>query len=277
MPIGVFDSGLGGLTVLRQLQKELPDQAFTYLGDNANTPYGTRDAYDVFDLTCKGVQHLFDQGCDLIIVACNTASASALHRLQVSWLPKGQRRVLGVFVPMIEHLTQRDWGDNAAPTHTGLKNVAVFATQSTIDSGAFPREMKFRARDVEVFGQACHGLVDAIEAGDTATATDLVNRHVAELLAKLPEPQAAVLGCTHYPIVEDLFRAALPDSTRMISQPDLVAMATKDYIRRHDHFIEQGACTYLTTGDVETVAELAKTFIGQDVKWQKAEMAGQND
>ena len=276
MPIGVFDSGLGGLTVLRKLQAEMPTQAFVYLGDNQNTPYGTRDAYDVFDLTCKGVQHLFDQGCDLVIIACNTASASALHRMQVSWLPEGRRRVLGVFVPIIEHLTQRDWGDNAAPTHTGLKNVAVFATQSTIDSGAFPREMKFRARDVEVFGQACDGLVDAIEIGDTAMAKNLVNRHVATLLAQLPTPQAAVLGCTHYPIVEDLFRAALPATTRMISQPDLVASATKDYVVRHTDFSETGSVKYLTTGNVAKISGLAETFLGQKVDWQKAIMRGEN-
>ncbi len=276
MPIGVFDSGLGGLTVLRKLQTEMPDQAFTYLGDNANTPYGTRDAYDVFDLTCKGVQHLFDQGCELVIIACNTASASALHRMQVSWLPEGRRRILGVFVPMIEHLTQRDWGDNAAPTHTGLRNVAVFATQSTIDSGAFPREMKFRARDVDVFGQACDGLVDAIEKGDRVTAENLVNRHVATMLAQVPKPQAAVLGCTHYPIVEDIFRAALPNETRLVSQPDLVAEATKDYISRHDHFAENGPVQFLTTGDVATISALAQQFLGQSVTWEKAEMAGEN-
>ncbi|MCF6304004.1 MAG: aspartate/glutamate racemase family protein [Rhodobacteraceae bacterium] len=274
MPIGVFDSGLGGLTVLRKLQSEMPEQAFTYLGDNKNTPYGTRDAYDVFDLTCKGVQHLFDQGCDLVIIACNTASASALHRMQVSWLPKGKQRVLGVFVPMIEHLTQRDWGDNAAPTHTGLKNVAVFATQSTISSGAFPREMKFRARDVEVFGQACDGLVDAIEKGDRVEAENLVKRHVATMLAQLPLPQAAVLGCTHYPIVEDLFRAALPASTRLVSQPDLVASATRNYISRHSHFAEQGPVRYLTTGNVDKIRNLAQQFLGKEVVWEKAEMAG---
>jgi len=277
MPIGVFDSGLGGLTVLNELQKALPEQAFIYLGDNANTPYGTRDAYDVFDLTCKGVHHLFEQGCDLVIIACNTASASALHRMQVSWLPKGQRRILGVFVPMIEHLTQRDWGDNAPPSHTGLRSVAVFATQSTINSGAFPREMKFRARDVKVIGQACDGLVDAIESGDRAAAKNLVERHVATLLSKEPEPQAAVLGCTHYPIVKDMFKAALPDKTRMISQPDLVAAATKDYIFRHAHFQATGPSRFLTTGNIDTVGKMAHRFLGRDVAWQAAELAGQNE
>ncbi len=269
MPIGVFDSGLGGLTILRALQDRLPDQAFIYLGDNANTPYGTKDAYDVFDYTTKAVQALFDKGCELVILACNTASASALHRMQVSWLPKGDLRVLGVFVPMIENLTQRDWGDNAPPTHTGLENVAVFATRSTIESGAFPREMKFRARDVEVVGQACDGLVDAIEAGDIQTSKALVNAHVETLLKSLPNPQAAVLGCTHYPIVEDIFRAALPASTKLLSQPGIVAEATANYLARHPRYKEVGETRYFTTGEVEKVGKLAELFLGHPAKWQK--------
>ena len=269
MPIGVFDSGLGGLTILRALQKRLPDQAFVYLGDNKNTPYGTRDAYDVFDLTTNSVQTLFDKGCELVILACNTASASALHRMQVSWLPKGDLRVLGVFVPMIENLTQRDWGDNAPPTHTGLENVAVFATRSTIESGAFPREMKFRARDVEIVGQICDGLVDAIEAGDRATSATLVKAHVAALLEVLPNPQSAVLGCTHYPIVEEIFREALPAETKLLSQPQIVADATADYLDRHERYRESGNTQYFTTGDVEKVGPLAEVFLGHPAKWQK--------
>ncbi len=269
MPIGVFDSGLGGLTILRALQNRLPNQAFMYLGDNANTPYGTRDAYDVFDLTTKSVQTLFDKGCELIILACNTASASALHRMQVSWLPEGNNRVLGVFVPMIENLTQRDWGDNAPPTHTGLENVAVFATQSTIESAAFPREMKFRARDVEVVGHACDGLVDAIEAGDEAESTTLVQAHVNNLLARLPNPQAAVLGCTHYPIVEDIFRAALPEATKLLSQPGIVADATADYLDRHERYKETGITQYFTTGEIDKVGKLAELFLGHPADWRK--------
>ena len=269
MPIGVFDSGLGGLTVLRALQQRLPEQSFIYLGDNENTPYGTRDAYDVFDLTTKSVQILFDKGCDLVILACNTASASALHRMQVSWLPEGHKRVLGVFVPMIENLTQRDWGDNAPPTHTGLENVAVFATRSTIESGAFPREMKFRARDVEIHGQICDGLVDAIEAGDTAQSETLVRAHVAALLERLPAPQSAMLGCTHYPIVEEIFRSALPETTKLLSQPSIVADATADYLDRHERYREKGNTQYLTTGEVEKVGPLAELFLGHPADWQK--------
>ena len=122
----------------------------------------------------------------------------ALHDLQVNWLNPATHRVLGVFVPAIEHLTRRDWGDNAPPTHTGLRDVALFATPATVRSGAFPRELRFRARDVTVVPQACTGLVEAIEAGDLDRAGEVAREHVAALLARLPAPQSAVLGCTHY-------------------------------------------------------------------------------
>ena len=137
MPIGFFDSGLGGLTVLEAVRKRLPGQEFIYLGDSASAPYGTRDRREVYRLTLAGVKILFSQGCDLVVLACNTASAVALHALQVGWLDPSERRVLGVFVPVIEFLTRRDWGDNSPPTHTGLRDVALFATPATVRSGAF--------------------------------------------------------------------------------------------------------------------------------------------
>jgi len=137
-PIGVFDSGLGGLTVLEAFRRRLPDQDFVYFGDNAHAPYGVKAPGEVYRLTIAGVQRLFDEGCRLVILACNTASAVALHDLQVDWLDPAQHRVLGVFVPIIEHLTRRNWGDNWVPTHTGLHDVALFATPATVISGAFP-------------------------------------------------------------------------------------------------------------------------------------------
>ena len=210
MPIGVFDSGLGGLTILDAVVRRLPEQDFVYLGDNLNAPYGLKSPAEVYNLTVAGVERLFAAGCALVVLACNTASAVALHDLQVNWLNPLTHRVLGVFVPVIEHLTRRDWGDNTPPTHTGLRDVALFATPATVRSGAFPRELRFRARDVKVVPQACTGLVEAIEAGDLDRAAAVASEHVAALLARLPEPQSAVLGCTHYPLVEAAFRAALP-------------------------------------------------------------------
>ncbi len=262
-PIGVFDSGLGGLTVLRAMARALPEQDFVYLGDNANAPYGLRPPGEIHDLTIEGVRRLFRAGCDLVILACNTASAVALHDLQVDWLDPTRRRVLGVFVPVIEHLTRRDWGDNAPPTHTGLRDVALFATPATVLSGAFPRELRFRARDVRVEAQACDGLVQAIEAGDFDRAGRVARGHVAALLERLPAPQSAVLGCTHYPLVEDAFRAALPAETALVSQPDLVAASLADYLKRHPRFRGgTGAISYLTTGDPAATGARAAVFMG---------------
>ncbi|MBL4626840.1 MAG: aspartate/glutamate racemase family protein, partial [Roseicyclus sp.] len=154
MAVGIFDSGLGGLTVLDAITKRLPDVPLIYMGDNAHTPYGVRGADDIFDLTTAGVQHLFDRGCDLVILACNTASAAALRRMQDSWVPEG-KRVLGVFVPLIEALTERQWGDNSPPREVEVKEVALFATPTTVSSRAFQRELAFRAIGVDVEAQPC--------------------------------------------------------------------------------------------------------------------------
>ena len=159
MAIGVFDSGLGGLTVHQAIAARLPDLPLVYLGDNAHAPYGVRTADDIFDLTCKGVERLWDEGCDLVILACNTASAAALKRMQETWLP-ADKRVLGVFVPMIEALTERAWGDNSPPRRVAVNNVALFATPATVASRAFQRELAFREAlgpGVAVYSQA--GLV----------------------------------------------------------------------------------------------------------------------
>ncbi len=263
MPIGVFDSGIGGLTVLGALLARLPEEDFVYLGDNAHAPYGSKPPEEVFALTCAGVRRLFDEGCRLVILACNTASAVSLREIQQRWLDPTDHRVLGVFVPVIEHLTQRDWGDQSPPTHTGLSTVALFATPATVASGAFPRELHFRARDVRVEAQACTGLVDAIERGDWPRAEALVAAHVTALRERLPVPQAAVLGCTHYPLVEAAFRRALPDATALVSQPQVVAESLADYLRRHRGFAGgSGRVRYLTTGDPATVGVCAARFLG---------------
>ena len=165
MAIGIFDSGLGGLTVLDAVARAMPAMSFVYLGDNAHAPYGVRTAEDIFDLTCAGVERLWAEGCDLVVLACNTASAAALRRMQESWVPE-DKRVLGVFVPLIEALTERQWGDNSPPREVAIKHVALFATPATVASRAFQRELAFRAVGVDVEAQPCGGVVDAIEEGD---------------------------------------------------------------------------------------------------------------
>jgi glutamate racemase len=275
MPIGLFDSGLGGLTILRAALEALPEEDFVYFGDNAHAPYGARGPQEIHDLTCAGVQRLFDEGCGLVILACNTASAVALRNIQMHWLDPTEHRVLGVFVPVIEHLTRRDWGDQSPPTHTGLASVALFATPATVASGAFPRELRFRARDVHVEAEACPGLVEAIESGDRPGAEALVAARVAALLARLPEPQAAVLGCTHYPLVEEAFRAALPPGCLLVSQPALVAASLADYLRRHRRFAGgSGRVRFLTSGDPILVGRGASRFLGREVRFEAAGEAG---
>ena len=187
MAVGIFDSGLGGLTVLDAVSKRLPDVPFVYYGDNAHAPYGVRDADDVYELTTAGVQRLFDAGCDLVILACNTASAAALRRMQESWVP-ADKRVLGVFVPLIEALTERQWGDNSPPREVAVQHVALFATPATVRSRAFQRELAFRAIGVDVEAQACGGLVDAIEEGDMILAEALVSGSSGPLVEEVPQP-----------------------------------------------------------------------------------------
>lgn len=261
MAVGIFDSGLGGLTVFRAAAERLPDVPFVYYGDNANTPYGVRDADDIYDLTTKGVQRLFDAGCDLVILACNTASAAALRRMQEGWVPKN-KRVLGVFVPLIEALTERNWGDNSPPREISVKHVALFATPATVRSRAFQRELAFRAIGVDVEAQACAGVVDAIEEGDMILAEALVRSHVEALKRKMPDPDAAILGCTHYPIVEDDFRAALGENVQVYSQPKLVADSLADYLERHPEMQGDGqVAMFLTTGNPQRVSDQATRFL----------------
>ncbi len=270
MAVGVFDSGLGGLTVHRAIAARLPDLPLVYYGDNAHAPYGVRDADDIFDLTCKGVERLWDEGCDLVILACNTASAAALRRMQETWLPQG-KRVLGVFVPLIEALTERQWGDNSPPREVAVKHVALFATPATVASRAFQRELAFRAIGVDVEAQPCAGVVDAIEQGDQLLAEALVTSHVEALKRRMPHPEAAILGCTHYPLMQDAFQNALGPEVRVYSQANLVAQSLEDYLQRRPEFVGPGTrSAFLTTGDPVRVSSKATQFLGSGITFEAA-------
>ncbi len=269
MAVGIFDSGLGGLTVLDAVQKRLPDVPFVYFADSAHAPYGVRKADDIFELTTRATQSLFDEGCDLVILACNTASAAALRRMQESWLPQG-KRVLGVFVPLIEALTERQWGDNSPPREVAVQHVALFATPATVSSRAFQRELAFRAVGVDVEAQACGGVVDAIEEGDMILAEALVRSHVDALKRKMPHPQAAILGCTHYPLMEDVFQDALGPEVEVYSQANLVAESLADYLARHPGIAGTGESRFLTTGDPRRVSGRAVPFMKRDIQFRQA-------
>ena len=270
MAVGIFDSGLGGLTVLDAVKKRLPDVPFVYFGDNAHTPYGVRTADDIFNLTCAAVERLWAEGCDLVILACNTASAAALKRIQETWLPP-EKRVLGVFVPLIEALTERQWGDNSPPREVAVRHVALFATPATVASRAFQRELAFRAIGVDVEAQPCGGVVDAIEAGDEALAESLVRAHVDALKRRMPHPEAAVLGCTHYPLMDKVFADALGPGVKVYSQANLVAEALADYLQRRPQFLGPGKTSrYLTTGDARAVSDRATQFLRKRVQFEAA-------
>jgi len=270
MAVGIFDSGLGGLTVLDAVSKRSPDVPFVYFGDNAHAPYGVRDSDDVYNLTTAAVERLWDAGCDLVILACNTASAAALRRMQESWIPP-EKRVLGVFVPLIEALTERQWGDNSPPREVEVKHVALFATPATVASRAFQRELAFRAIGVDVEAQACGGVVDAIEDGDLILAEALVRSHVDALKRKMPDPQAAILGCTHYPLMATAFQEALGQDVSVYSQANLVAESLADYLERHPKMLGSGTDNlFLTTGDPKRVSDRATQFLRRKIEFQSA-------
>ncbi len=269
MAVGIFDSGLGGLTVLDAARRRLPEMDFLYYADSAHAPYGVRDADDIYGLTNRAVNELWSRGCKLVILACNTASAAALRRMQEAGVPQG-KRVLGVFVPLIEALTERQWGDNSPPREVETKHVALFATPATVSSRAFQRELAFRAIGVDVEAQSCGGVVDAIEEGDMILAEALVRSHVEALKRKMPHPEAAILGCTHYPLMEETFQAALGPNVKVFSQANLVAESLADYLQRHPGMEGEGESGYLTTGDPNRVSDRATQFLRREIRFRAA-------
>lgn len=257
--IGVFDSGSGGLTVLDALVKALPDRDFLYFGDHARAPYGTRSAEDVYRSTLTAVDFLLDQGCRLVVIACNTAAAVALRRLQQTWLPRRApgARVLGVHVPLVEAITGTRWRDGAAAglMPQGPRRLAVFATPRTVASRAFTTEIALRAPAIRVLEIACPGLADAIEANANAGTLDQLVCGFTDRLRDHPDARdgidAAALACTHYPFAEPAFRQALPQGTELLLQPPLVATALADYLARNPDLDNPGTgrLRLLTSGD----------------------------
>lgn len=277
--IGVFDSGHGGLTILDALNHRLSRQGFIYLGDHGNAPYGQRSAEEIYQLTQAGVASLFALGCTLVVLACNTAAAVALRRLQQEWLPQNfpQHRCLGVLVPMIEEIAHNPWHAQAGASDWARapETLAVFATRATVTSGAYVHEVEKRAPRVRIFQQACPDLAGRIEAGaDESELAALVTRYVAELLSQLNGAplDSVVLGCTHYPLVEYLFRAHLPQNVRILSQPLRAAEALTAYLFRHPEMKQFGSqpaeIRAYTTGDPETVTPLASRFFPRHLHWQ---------
>lgn len=271
--IGVFDSGSGGLTVLKELRAALPDQHFAYYGDHFHAPYGDRDANSIYALTLSSLTQLFDLGCSLVVIACNTASATGLRRLQQTWLPihYPDKRVIGVIVPMVEALTGVPWLEEhrVGGKNSIQKTIAVFATRYTVNSRIFVEETQRRAPEIRVFQQACPSLVRLIEAGaPVPVLRRAVRRYVALLMHQLNGEHlaAALLGCTHYPLIEDLFTEVLPDHVEILSQPRITAQSLTAYLIRHPEFSDnrEPGLSFYTSSAPENITALAKRFFGDD-------------
>ena len=258
--IGVFDSGLGGLTVLRALVDRFPDSSFLYLGDHAHVPYGDRSSAEVIDLTRASVEALFAEGCKLVLLGCNTATAVAARHLQQKWLPSSPWRghnVLGIVAPTVEAATQTPWAVSAPqyPQKYNTDVIGVFGTTRTITSGVYPEEIRKRCPRVTVIQQVCSRLAGAIEQEAREAELDrLVEEGVRGLLDQTDgmPPHRAILGCTHFPLVEHLFRRHLPPFTRILSQPEVVADSLEDYLARHPRYLDGNngaALTLLTTAE----------------------------
>ena len=268
--IGVFDSGHGGLTVFRALVERFPRVAFVYLGDHANVPYGDRASDEIVALTRNGVDALFRRGCKLVLLGCNTATCVAARTLQQGWLGVSGwpgRNILGIVAPTVEAATQTPWAVTTPqyPQKYNTDLVAVFGTTRTIASHAYPEEIRKRCPQVTVVQQTCAELAGAIEQGASEDELDrLVARGVTALLAQTQgtPPHRAILGCTHYPLVEQLFRRHLPPFTRLLSQPKVVADSLEDYLARRPHYVDGPAAApvLLTTGDTAHVDARARIF-----------------
>jgi glutamate racemase len=280
--IGVFDSGFGGLTVHRALIEALPQRDFVYLGDNRNAPYGARPPIDVLNLTCAALERLFAEGCTLAIVACNTASVVALRWIQQQWLPARRhddgvaRNAIGIVVPTIEAVTGIGWHDDGIAVQETKRSstIAVFATRRTVETACYPIEIHKRRPDINVVQQSCPELAGSIERGlPRREIRGLIEQYVGELLKSVGgAPDAVILGCTHYPLVADLFAEALPRGMRIIHQPEATARALKFYLGRHPEYEvgNTGRRTFLSTGFSSEALLLIEKFWGKKLPFQQA-------
>ena len=264
--IGFFDSGFGGLTVLKHVVRELPEYDYLYLGDNARVPYGNRSDWIVHEFTLQAVEYLFKQGCILIIVACNTASAKALRQIQQNYLPKTypDRRVLGVIRPSAEEVVES----------TTCRKVGVLATEGAVNANSYVIEIHHLDPSIEVFQQACPLLVPIIEAGEQDwEGTDMiVARYLGELYQRDGQIDTLLLACTHYPVLYEHFRRHALPGTLILEQGPIVAKRLKDYLRRHpeiDSRLEKAGRRIFETTDIsEKFDRLAEVFYGERIKSQ---------
>ena len=263
-PIGVFDSGYGGLTILNSIRQQLPQYDYLYLGDNARAPYGPRSFDVVYEFTRQAVLRLFEMGCHLVILGCNTASAKALRSIQQNDLPQWdpERRVLGVIRPTAEVIGEL----------TKSRHVGVLATEGTIKSESYNLEIQKLHPDVKVSGVACPVWVPLEEynEADSPGADYFVKKRIDQIMAKDPEIDAIILGCTHYPLLMPKILKYLPEGVKIVSQGEYVASSLKAYLERHIEIerkcAKQGSVNYLTTENPEKFKESAQIFLKEEIQ-----------
>jgi len=263
-PIGVFDSGYGGLTVLKEIVKELPQYDFLYLGDNARAPYGSKSFETVYAYTLECVKHLFDKGCHLVILACNTASAKALRNIQQKDLPiiATDKRVLGVIRPTTELIGN----------YSRTKHIGVLGTAGTVLSQSYPIEIAKFFPEVKVFQEACPLWVPMVENNDynTSESDHIIKQHIDNLMGRSPKIDTIILGCTHYPLLIDQIKKFLPKEITLLSQGEIVAKGLVDYLQRHPEMdvncSKNGSIEFFTTGDTNNFDVHAAKFFGKEIK-----------
>lgn len=263
-PIGVFDSGYGGLTILHGLRQTMPQYDYMYLGDNARAPYGSRSFEVVYKFTRQAVLKLFSMGCHLVILGCNTASAKALRSLQQRDIPEldPTRRVLGIIRPTAEVIG----------TITKSNHVGLLATEGTIKSQSYNMEISKLWPEIQVNGVACPlwaAIVEANEA-DSPGADYFVKKRIDQLMLKDADIDTIILGCTHYPLLMSSIVKNLPDGVRVVPQGQYVANSLKDYLKRHPQMEQMitkaGSCRYLTTESEDKFKESAQIFLHEQVE-----------
>lgn len=269
-PIGIFDSGYGGLTILSEIQKILPQYDFCYLGDNSRAPYGPRSFEIVYQFTKQSVETLFDMGCNLVILACNTASAKALRSIQQLDLPNinPDKRVLGVIRPTAE----------IVGNITKSRHVGIVGTVGTIQSESYPIEIKKLHSDIQVTGEACPMWVPLVENRkfDSPGADFFINESLDSLFDKDPLIDTLILGCTHYPLLLDKIRQYIPKHVKIISQGEYVAQSLKDYLERHTEMdsvcTKNGLTKYYTTESPDKFSDTAAVFLNKEILVERIEM-----
>ena len=283
MAIGVFDSGVGGLTVHRELTRRFPARDFIYLADQANAPIGSKTGEEIVDITRNGCERLFQAGASIVVLACNTASAVALRRLQQAWVPEAAKRhgrpvnVLGIIVPTIEAATGLPWTYEAERRGDKVEAIditGVFCTAATAISRVYEIEIDKRREDLAVFSEPCPGLAGLIELGaPVEELTVVIGDHVDALRRRIGRhPDKAILGCTHYQIVAHIFAAALPPGTPLIHQPTAVADALERYFERHPEYGlgESGRRDFITTGKTGPQSDMVSQFWGAPLSFEAA-------